>query len=158
MPRLSPKERVSRRYKEHIDSLTEGENSHEHPPSFFPVWQERVAAGGVLCYILRCVCGHSLKKARALSLERNHQASAADGLRMYGNRHSLCLPAAQTRTVRGSVVDENDTPVIGATVIVKDSPTLGTSTDVNGEFVLKDLPAGGGGNYRFPMWVIRPGQ
>ena len=44
------------------------------------------------------------------------------------------------------------------TVIVKDSPTLGTSTDVNGEFVLKDLPAGGGGNYRFPMWVIRPGQ
>ena len=51
MPRLSPKERVSRRYKEHIDSLTEGENSHEHPPSFFPVRQERVAAGGVLCYI-----------------------------------------------------------------------------------------------------------
>lgn len=30
-------------------------------------------------------------------------------------------------------------------MIVKDSPTLGTSTDVNGEFVLKDLPAGGGG-------------
>ena len=94
MPRLSPKERVSRRYKEHIDSLTEGENSHEHPPSFFPVRQERVAAGGVLCYILRCVCGHSLKKARALSLERNHQASAADGLRVYGNRYSLCLPNA----------------------------------------------------------------
>ena len=70
----------------------------------------------------------------------------------------MAAAAAQTRTVRGSVVDENDTPVIGATVIVKDSPTLGTSTDVNGEFVLKDLPAGGGGNYRFPMWVIRPGQ
>ena len=60
----------------------------------FPVRQERVAAGGVLCYILRCVCGHSLKKARALSLERNHQASAADGLRVYGNRYSLCLPNA----------------------------------------------------------------
>lgn len=73
----------------------------------------------------------------------------------------MAAASAQTRTVRGSVVDENDTPVIGATVIVKDSPTLGTSTDVNGEFVLKDLPAGGGGgggNYRFPMWVIRPGQ
>ena len=63
----------------------------------------------------------------------------------------MAAASAQTRTVRGSVVDENDTPVIGATVIVKDSPTLG-------EFVLKDLPAGGGGNYRFPMWVIRPGQ
>ena len=59
-----------------------------------PVRQERVAAGGVLCYILKCVCGYSLKKARALPLERNHQASAADGLRMYGNRHSLCLPDA----------------------------------------------------------------
>ena len=70
----------------------------------------------------------------------------------------MAAASAQTRTVRGSVVDENDTPVIGATVIVKDRPTIGTSTDVNGEFVLKDLPAGGGGNYRFPMWVIRPGQ
>ena len=71
----------------------------------------------------------------------------------------MAAASAQTRTVRGSVVDENDTPVIGATVIVKDSPTLGTSTDVKGEFALQGvLPAGGGGNYRFPMWVIRPGQ
>ena len=100
MPRLSPKERVSRRYKEHLDSLTEGEHSHERPPSFFPVRQERVTAGGVLCYILRHVCGHSLKKARALPLERNHQASAADGLRMYGNRYSLCLPAARNNRFR----------------------------------------------------------
>ena len=53
--------------------------------------------------------------------------------------------SAQTRTVRGSVVDENDTPVIGATVIVKDSPTLGTSTDVKGEFALQGVPKGGGG-------------
>ena len=42
----------------------------------------------------------------------------------------MAAASAQTRTVRGTVVDENDTPVIGATVIVKDSPTLGTSTDV----------------------------
>ena len=35
----------------------------------------------------------------------------------------MAAASAQTRTVRGSVVDENDTPVIGATVIVKDSPT-----------------------------------
>ena len=95
MPRLSPEERASCRHKEHIDGPAAGERSQERPPSFFPVWQERVAAGGVLCYILRHVCGHSLKKARALPLERNHQASAADGLRIYGNRHSLCLPAAR---------------------------------------------------------------
>ena len=94
MPRLSPEERASCRHKEHIDGPAAGERSQERPPSFFPVRQERVAAGGVLCYILRHVCGHSLKKARALSLERNHQASAADGLRVYGNRYSLCLPNA----------------------------------------------------------------
>ena len=56
----------------------------------------------------------------------------------------MAAASAQTRTVRGSVVDENDTPVIGATVIVKDSS--------------KTFPPEGGGNYRFPMWVIRPGQ
>ena len=70
----------------------------------------------------------------------------------------MAAASAQTQTVKGRVVDENNAPVIGATVVVKNRPTIGTSTDVNGEFVLKDLPAGGGGNYRFPMWVIRPGQ
>lgn len=70
----------------------------------------------------------------------------------------IAAASAQTRSVTGTVVDENDLPVIGATVIVKDSPTLGTSTGVNGEFVLKDIPARGGGNCRFPMWVIRPRQ
>ena len=57
----------------------------------------------------------------------------------------MAAASAQTRTVRGSVVDENDTPVIGATVIVKDSPTLGTSTDVKGKFALQGVPKGGGG-------------
>lgn len=70
-----------------------------------PVRQEKVAAGGVLCYILKCVCGYSLKKARALPLERNHQASAADGLRMYGNRHSLCLPDAGKFDIGGPAVN-----------------------------------------------------
>ena len=44
MPRLSLKERASRRHKEHIDGPAAGGRSQERPPSFFPVWQERVAA------------------------------------------------------------------------------------------------------------------
>ena len=44
MPRLSLKERASRRHREHIDGPAAGGRSHERPPSFFPVWQERVAA------------------------------------------------------------------------------------------------------------------
>lgn len=54
---------------------------------------------------------------------------------------------AQSRQVRGLVVDENDIPVVGATVVLKDNPSIGTSTDLNGEFVLTGIPAqteGGG--------------
>lgn len=57
---------------------------------------------------------------------------------------SVAIVFAQTKSVRGTVVDENDIPVIGATVIVKNIPTLGTSTDARGEFQLKDIPANGG--------------
>lgn len=55
---------------------------------------------------------------------------------------------AQSRQVRGLVVDENDIPVVGATVVLKDNPSIGTSTDLNGEFVLTGIPAQteGGGN------------
>lgn len=53
---------------------------------------------------------------------------------------------AQSRQVRGRVVDENGSPVVGATVIVKETPTIGTSTDVKGEFVLRNVPSGEKGN------------
>jgi TonB-linked SusC/RagA family outer membrane protein len=42
--------------------------------------------------------------------------------------------------VSGVVVDENDEPVIGASISVSGT-SLGTSTDLNGKFSLKDIPA-----------------
>ena len=60
----------------------------------------------------------------------------------------MTAASAQTQTVKGRVVDENNAPVIGATVVVKDRPTIGASTDVKGEFVLQGVPAKGGGNFR----------
>ena len=62
----------------------------------------------------------------------------------------FCITAAaeEHNTVKGRVVDENNAPVIGATVVVKDRPTIGASTDVKGEFVLQGVPAKGGGNFR----------
>lgn len=60
----------------------------------------------------------------------------------------MTAASAQTQTVKGRVVDENNAPVIGATVVVKDRPTIGTSTDVKGEFVLQGVPAKGGGNFK----------
>ena len=59
----------------------------------------------------------------------------------------LCIPAlslsAQTITVRGSVTDDGREPVIGATVIVKGQPSKGTITDVDGNYVLNDVPSDG---------------
>lgn len=47
---------------------------------------------------------------------------------------------AQARQVRGSVVDENGTAIIGASVIVKGT-TIGVSTDQQGFFVMNNVPA-----------------
>jgi TonB-linked SusC/RagA family outer membrane protein len=47
--------------------------------------------------------------------------------------------SAQNRTISGVVVEENGTPVIGATVMVKGT-TIGTSTDIDGRFSLS-VPA-----------------
>ena len=45
--------------------------------------------------------------------------------------------AAKTFTVSGTVVDETDTPVPGASVYAKDRAGMGTATDVDGKFSLK---------------------
>ncbi len=44
--------------------------------------------------------------------------------------------AQNERTVRGVVLDASQNPIIGATVVLKDNPTFGTVTDLNGEFKL----------------------
>ena len=48
----------------------------------------------------------------------------------------------QVRQVSGIVISSGDKqPIPGASVFVKEAPTVGTVTDVNGRFVLKNLPA-----------------
>ena len=53
---------------------------------------------------------------------------------------SFTLAMAQTRTVRGAVVDEAGEPVIGASVLVQGTNT-GTITDIEGAFVLQNVPS-----------------
>ena len=53
---------------------------------------------------------------------------------------SFTLAMAQTRTVRGTVVDEAGEPVIGASVLVQGTNT-GTITDIEGAFVLQNVPS-----------------
>ena len=48
---------------------------------------------------------------------------------------------AQSQTVKGTVVDQANEPVIGATVSV-DGTKKGTVTDMDGNFIISDVPAG----------------
>ena len=45
----------------------------------------------------------------------------------------------QTVTVTGKVTDESNEPVIGANVFVKDVPGMGVITDLDGNYILKDV-------------------
>ena len=50
---------------------------------------------------------------------------------------STMLYAQNGITIRGTVTDSADEPLIGATVIVKGQPSLGTVTDIDGNFQLQ---------------------
>lgn len=58
-----------------------------------------------------------------------------------GTTSGITVPPANTYTVRGTVVDEANEPLPGATVFIKGTKT-GTSTDVDGNFELHVLKAG----------------
>ncbi|MFW5758415.1 MAG: carboxypeptidase-like regulatory domain-containing protein, partial [Bacteroidota bacterium] len=52
---------------------------------------------------------------------------------------SISAFSQEMRTITGVVLDDQDEPVPGATVVAKDDPSRGTVTDGNGEFSL-DIP------------------
>lgn len=55
---------------------------------------------------------------------------------------SMGYALAQTKTVEGIVIyQEDNEPVIGATVVIKGSTTHGTLTDIDGKFTLNNVPA-----------------
>ena len=49
----------------------------------------------------------------------------------------LCIRAQQASNVKGTVLDSNNEPLIGATVSVKGNPSHGSITDIDGNFNLK---------------------
>ncbi len=54
--------------------------------------------------------------------------------------HAMSQGSA-TRTVTGTVIDQNGEPLIGVNIVVKDKGT-GTISDMNGAFRISDVPAG----------------
>jgi len=55
---------------------------------------------------------------------------------------SFAYAPAQNIKVSGTVNDDEGQPAVGATVVVKDRPTIGTTTDLHGGFVLSNVPSG----------------
>ena len=53
---------------------------------------------------------------------------------------SVSYLTAQTRTIRGTVTEDNGEPIIGANVLVKGNTSIGTVTDIDGKFTL-NVPA-----------------
>ena len=57
-------------------------------------------------------------------------------------RSTASIQQQKKVTVSGLVVDKDDLPVIGANIIVKDNPGVGTVTDVDGKFQLDGVSEG----------------
>ena len=51
------------------------------------------------------------------------------------------VPSSGTSTVSGRVLDNEGNPIVGATIVV-DGTTLGTTSDINGDYVLNNVPKG----------------
>ena len=69
----------------------------------------------------------------------------ADGFRylacaamLLGGWYSLTY--AQSRVITGQILDEDGLPVIGAGIVISEAPTVGTNTDVDGNFTLEIQP------------------
>jgi hypothetical protein len=58
--------------------------------------------------------------------------------------HTSLLAQSQTQIVRGKVYDKaSEEPLVGATIILEGAtPTIGTTTDLDGKFVLPNVPLG----------------
>lgn len=50
---------------------------------------------------------------------------------------STTMWAQQQRTVKGTILDDNGEPIIGASIIVKGNNQIGTISDIDGNFTLK---------------------
>ena len=57
-----------------------------------------------------------------------------------GVSNTMVQVVTQTKTVKGTIIDESGEPLIGVSIVVKGTST-GTITDFNGNFSI-DLPAG----------------
>lgn len=52
----------------------------------------------------------------------------------------LHVSAQETFTVKGTVTDKNNEPIIGATIIVQGNTSKGTVTNIDGEFIITQVP------------------
>ena len=66
-----------------------------------------------------------------------------DGWAVPATPMSAVASVMQSSVVKGTVIDANGEPIIGASVVVKGNTTIGTITDLNGNFELANTPSQG---------------
>ena len=80
-----------------------------------------------------------LSLIQVMAVDLNSQESQLSSNRNNESLENVSGNIAQPRTVTGTVTDADGEPLIGVTVIVKGT-TVGTITDVNGNYTLPDVP------------------
>lgn len=85
-----------------------------------------------LVYRLRC-----RGWAKVLAVATLLTLPLAGGFKAYASSSPASVSAPENLiTVRGQVMDVDGNPIVGATVKVKDRPTIGTATDIDGKYTL----------------------
>ncbi len=76
-------------------------------------------------------------------MKRRHSKSIWKGL-MFAMLWTVSLGIfAQNITVSGNIKDDTGLEVIGATIIVEGNATIGTTTDIDGNYILNNVPSNG---------------
>lgn len=89
--------------------------------------------------VMSCMCSIPYLELQATNVTSQ---KALDASVNFSSVEHLLDSEQQQLTIQGRIVDSMNEPLIGASIRVKNSPNIGTISDINGEFKLKDVPKG----------------
>lgn len=89
--------------------------------------------------VMSCMCSIPYLELQATNVTSQ---KALDASVNFSSLEHLLDSEQQQLTIQGRIVDSMNEPLIGASIRVKNSPNIGTISDINGEFKLKDVPKG----------------
>lgn len=80
-----------------------------------------------------------MKNSKIIKTTKHHEGLFAETIFIFLLTIIPFFVFSQTKTITGNIVDANEDPIIGATIMVKGT-TIGTISDTNGNFILNNVP------------------